>query len=124
MFTYDHDCCWCNPNPQWGEPGLEDDPSLSLDNRVGYGPEAVHIETPSEGTYGVFVHYFDDKGGGTTTATMRIYIDGELIQETGLVMEERDLWFVGDLFWVNGMGSFYLSEEDVENEFMGQCYDD
>ena len=124
MFTYDHDCCWCNPNPAWGASGTSDDPSLSLDNRVGYGPEAVHIETPSEGTYGVFVHYFDDKGGGLTTATVRIYIDGTMIEETGLVMDERDLWYVGDIFWVGGNGSFYLSEEDVEAGYMNQCHED
>ena len=29
-----------------------------------------------DGTYGVFVHYFDDKGGGLTTATLKVFMDG------------------------------------------------
>ena len=111
LFSLDHDCCWCNPNPHWGQPGTADDPSLSLDNRVGSGPEAIHIANPDTGTYGIKVHYFDDKGGGISTATLRVYLDGVLIAEEAQVMSQRDLWFVGEVFWVNGVGSFYAANE-------------
>lgn len=121
LFSLDHDCCWCNPNPHWGESGLGDDPSLSLDNRVGYGPEAVHIENPYQGTYGIFVHYFDDKGGGTSTATLRIYLDGVLINEEFEVMEQRDMWFVGDVTWLNGNGYVDISNESPTASVLSQC---
>ena len=121
MFSFDHDCCWCSPNPSWGETGSADDPSLSLDNRVGYGPEVIHIEHPSEGTYGVLVHYFDDKGGGLTTATVRTYLDGLLISEEAVPMGQRDLWYVGDINWVGGNGSFSAANETPDGITISRC---
>jgi hypothetical protein len=118
FYSYDGDCCWCNPNPSWGDGGSSDDPNLSLDNRIGYGPEAIHIETPwspddtSVGAaYNILVHYFNNNGGGNTTATVRIYLDGELIAEEYRVLSNRDLWDVGYVFWQNGNGQFVVENE-------------
>ena len=122
LFSYGTDCCWCNPNPGWGDPGNADDPNLSLDNRVGYGPETIHIEYPYDGTYGVFVHYFDDKGGGASTATLRIYIDGQLDSEVPMVLTERDLWQVGQFVFTGGVGTFVVSDEDINLNTQQMCY--
>ena len=122
FYSYESDCCWCNPNPGWGDPGNADDPDLSLDNRVGYGPETIHIENPYEGTYGLFVHYFDDKGGGAATATLRIYINGVLDSEVPMVLTERDLWQVGQFVYSNGVGSFVVSNEDINANVRQECF--
>jgi hypothetical protein len=111
IYHLDYDCCWCNANPPWGQSGNQDDPSLSLDNRVGYGPEVTHITTPVNGTYGIFVHYFDDKGGGLSTATLKVFLDGTEIASEAKPMEDKDYWYVGDIQWLNGTGSFYVSNE-------------
>ena len=122
LFSYESDCCWCNPNPGWGDPGNADDPDLSLDNRVGYGPETIHIENPYDGTYGLFVHYFDDKGGGAATATLRIYINGALDTEVPMVLTERDLWQVGQFVYTGGVGTFVISDEDINLNTDQMCY--
>ena len=122
LFSYESDCCWCNPNPAWGDFGNADDPDLSLDNRVGYGPETIHIKTPYEGTYGVFAHYFDDKGGGAATATVRVYIDGVLDTEVSMPLTERKLWQVGQFIYSDGVGTFVVSNEDIDINFRNGCY--
>ena len=118
LFSLDGDCCWCNPNPSWGEFGTSDDPSLSLDNRLGYGPEAVHIESPYDGDYNIFVHYFSNNGGGATTATVKVYLDGQVVKTEAQQMNASRLWFVGFVRWENG-GSTYYSIEDNAQIFPG-----
>ncbi|MBM74153.1 MAG: hypothetical protein CMK59_02025 [Proteobacteria bacterium] len=112
IYHLDYDCCWCNANPPWGESGNQDDPSLSLDNRVGFGPEVTHITSPVNGTYGIFVHYFDDKGGGLTTATLKVFLDGVEITSEARPLQDKDYWYVGDVQWLNGVGTFYQSNEN------------
>lgn len=110
-YSYAGDCCWCNPNPSWGETGNEDDPNLSLDNRLGYGPEAIHITSPYDGDYNIMVNYFSNGGGGDSTATVRVYLDGILIAEEARLLSRRDLWNVGYVNWSNGVGSFIVENE-------------
>ena len=112
IYSLDYDCCWCNANPPWGQNGNADDPSLSLDNRVGYGPEVTHISEPVNGTYGVFVHYFDDRGGNLTTATLKVFLDGVELASEAAPMEEKDFWYVGDVYWNNGNGQWIVSNEN------------
>lgn len=121
LFTYDHDCCWCNPNPSWGASGTSDDPSLSLDNRLGYGPEAIHIETPSNGDYNIFVHYFSNNGGGTTTATVKIYLDGVLTTTEARQMSGTELWEVGFVRWENGGSSYYSIDGEPYHTNLSRC---
>lgn len=96
------DCCWCNPNPSWGTTGSSDDPELALDNRVGYGPENIRVKTPTDGRYFVKVHYFEDGGGGTATATVRFWIDGELQEEVSENLTNNRVWDVGYVDWPEG----------------------
>jgi hypothetical protein len=123
FYSYDGDCCWCNPNPGWGEDGNADDPNLSLDNRVGYGPEEIHISTPYNGAYNLLVHFFNDNGGGDTTATLRVYLDGVMIAEESRFLEKRDLWDVGYIYWNNGAGQFVVENETPVPAQQFSCYD-
>lgn len=93
------DCCWCNPNPAWGESGSADDPELALDNRVGYGPENIKLYAPADGEYPIRVHYYNDNGGGTSTATVTVWIDGEEKDSVSMPLIHNDKWAVGYIRW-------------------------
>ena len=99
-FVLPDDCSYCNPAPDWGTTGAEANPRVVLDNRVGYGPEVIHVETGATGAtgdYTVRVHYFDDKGGGDAAATVRVWVAGVLAWEGTETLEGRDMWEVGVL---------------------------
>jgi hypothetical protein len=90
------DCSYCNPNPDWGvEDAAADDPELALDNVAGYGPEDIRLESPADGDYPIRVHYYDDWGGGTTTATVHLWIGGELFDSRSATLEDNNVWEVG-----------------------------
>jgi len=99
LFSKPGDVCYCNPNPSWGSAGSDDDPTLDLDEMYGYGPENTNIEIPADGEYPVLVHYFLDHGGGATTATVRVYLNGDLTWEGYELLENKDLWSVGTISW-------------------------
>ncbi|MFT5682617.1 MAG: hypothetical protein ACI8RZ_003539 [Myxococcota bacterium] len=106
------DCCWCNPNPSWGGSGDEDNPDLSLDNTVGFGPESITLPSPADGDFTVWAHYFSDSGGGTTTATIRIYIDGVKEWEGSEILTHNDAWSVAYVRWPEG----YVVEQNESTE--------
>ena len=107
------DCCWCNPNPSWGEAGTGDDPTLALDNRLGFGPENIELEAPQDGDYYVKVHYYeDDSGAGTTTATVKIWLDGEKVSERSMVLTENQVWDVGYIRWPEAV---FAVQDDVDS---------
>ena len=99
FFEDPGDCCYCNPNPSWGESGTADDPDLSLDNRVGYGPEVISMLAPYDGEYYVRAHYFEDKGGGATIATVKVYLNGTEAWSDSKTMEHNEVWDVGFVRW-------------------------
>jgi len=115
------DCCWCNPNPSWGETGSADDPELALDNRTGYGPENIKVYSPVEGEYPVRVHYYSDLGGGTTVATVTIWIDGEEQDVVSTALTHNDKWDVGYVRWPEGV--FVEAEETVEGASTRECWE-
>ena len=99
LFETPGDCCYCNKNPSWGATGGEDDPGLDLDDRSGYGPENINIETPAEGVYYLRTHYYEDLGGGTSTATVRFYVYGVLDLELSALMTDGYVWDVAYVDW-------------------------
>lgn len=104
LFDEDQDCCWCNEDPSWGESGTADDPSLALDNQSGYGPENINLANPGDGDYLVKVHYFDNNGGGTTVATVRVYLNGvEFDTYTHTFEHQNRVWDVGYVSWPDGV---------------------
>ena len=123
VFSDEDDVCYCNPAPNWGETlSSSDDPRLDLDDMYGYGPENINIEEPADDTYDVYVHYFLDNGGGYTTATVRFYLDGSLVEETSALMEGRDLWKVGTITWPDA--TVTLTGEDPARTTERTCKED
>ena len=66
------------------------------------------------------VHYFDDKGGGPTTATVRVWIDGAVVGEYPMLLTSGDLWQVGYIDWPEG--TFTEEIEDVDGASRKTCY--
>ena len=94
-FELPGDCTYCNPSPDWGSTGSDGNPTLALDNRVGYGPEIIRIGVVEDDSYDVWVHYFDDKGGGLTEATIQVWSGSDLLWEGTGELSGRDMWNVG-----------------------------
>ncbi len=66
----DNDCYFGNMEPGWGA-------TLDVDDTEGYGPEHIEITTAQiNGTYRLFVHYWDDDGVGTTQAFVDVSTTG------------------------------------------------
>ncbi len=91
------DCHYANPAPDWGPGGAAANPTLDRDDRDGYGPENISIDTsPQSGTYNIGVHYYCDNssgGSGSTDATIRVFCMGSLIATyTGIRLDETDEW--------------------------------
>ncbi|MFT4977130.1 MAG: hypothetical protein ACI8S6_003035 [Myxococcota bacterium] len=120
MFLAPGDCCYCNPNPNWGASGNSDDPDLSLDNRVGYGPEVTTLLEPDDGDYYVKVHYYGDNGGGTSIATVRVFINGVQEHEESTTMEHNDTWDVGYIRWPAAV--FVEQDNTLYNPDTRACY--
>lgn len=99
VFDTPEDTSYCNPFPEWGAAGTDDNPRLDLDDRAGKGPENINILAPADGTYDIAVHYFDDDYDGLVTATVRVYIFGVLVHEELKLLDELDLWEVGSVTW-------------------------
>ena len=99
LFIEPDDVCYCNPSPNWGESGIEDDPRLDLDDLGGHGPENINILSPQTGEYPVRVHYFDDNGDGFVTATVRFYLNGVLEDEVSRVLARDEVWNAGIVRW-------------------------
>ncbi len=117
FFVEPFDCYFENTNPDWGEPEYRpDDPSIDLDDTDGYGPENVNLALPQDDhRYLVLAHLYRDvdaDGSGTTTATVRIYLDGELRYETAQPMSgSGTAWEVAAIDWpagsVTGLGRLF-----------------
>jgi uncharacterized protein YfaP (DUF2135 family) len=119
MFQMPGDCTYCNPSPAW-EGG---DPILALDDRTGYGPENINIDAPADGDYDIWVHYFDDKGGGDSVATVRVWMNGEMTWEGSELMTGRDAWHVGFVRWIHPDGTFSELANEPERWTSGtSCY--
>lgn len=120
VYDVPGDACYCNQEPDWGVSGEKtDDASLDLDDQWGMGPENINIEVPVEDEYTVYVHYYRDNGGRDTTATVRIYLYGELLDELYGLVNEYDLWKVGVISWPDG--TFTPAGEDMTELDSGLC---
>lgn len=103
----DNDCYFQNAEPDWGVQGdWADDPFLDVDDVDGYGPENVNIERGIDGkTYRVVLHYWrdshDTSGSSPSNATVKLYIQGNLIQTWGpkYLGSTGDTWNVFEIDW-------------------------
>lgn len=90
-FDITHDTFWDSPSS--GAPGAPQRPSLDRDDTDGAGPENANLASLSGATYAVGVHYWDDHDFGSSFATVRIYLRGQLVEEwSNVELEHRDFW--------------------------------
>lgn len=105
FFEEPYDCFFLNTNPDWGIVGeTADDPSIDIDDVDGHGPENANLNQPLDGKrYHVFAHYYDDYGVGATTATVRIFLNGELKYEGIKTLDGTGAaWDVATIDWPEG----------------------
>ena len=57
------------------------------------------------------VHYFEDNSGGTTEATVEIYMSGELTETYARTLSENEVWEVAMVTLPEGS----VTEESVDN---------
>ncbi len=118
------DCFVNNPVTTWGDPAdPTDDAILALDDRDGWGPENININTPQTGfTYAIGVRYWFDKptdaktgkiatdpstgkpfgSMGPSIPRVRIYLDANATPAYDLAgpsMVSGDMWCVGEVTW-------------------------
>ena len=99
----DANCFWFSPTPDWWEPGPQDDPEMVVSDYDGAGPELIGYANPAPETYLVGVHVHNDHGFGESLATVRIYVQGQLVFEVPDVpLVDSDLWTVVRIEWPSG----------------------
>lgn len=115
FFTVPGDVSWCNDNPDWGTSGdTTDDPVLGPDVDDGFGPEYVTISEPADSTFLVRAHHFDDGEDGRTTATVQVFLSGELAWSGSKPLERNQVWDVGQINWADGnFGAFSTTPWDA-----------
>ena len=112
----ENDCCWNNPQPDWGEQWVEgDDPFYLTDYQRGSGegisPETVTLEEPADGIYRVLV-YHPRFNIPNTRVWVKIYYAGQLMESlTQVLPRTRDAWNVGCLDYTSRTVNLLLNSE-------------
>lgn len=95
----------CDSPTQWfpDYPAFEGpNPRLDIDDTFGLGPENINIDSPADGLYKVYVHYYaigSAEDSVPSYATLRIYGNGLLRAEYQRVLEKNQLWSIAELDW-------------------------
>ena len=117
----DVNCFWFNLNPDWGEPGPENDPEMLLDDTDGAGPEVISFDNPEDMAYLVGVHYWNDHGFGDSWATVRVFVHGELAAQAEQVqLTDLDMWTAFRIDWPTGEVTLVTDNAggyDIQSEF-------
>ena len=106
-FEPPYDVYFDNPNNgDDGGAGIwnPENPSLDIDDTDGRGPENIQMDNPTDCQwYGVGVHYYQQKFG-TAYATIRIYINEDLVfEKLSTPLEQGDqFWDVARIHWPTG----------------------
>lgn len=96
------DCHYAAQDPTWAQASDSGgDPSMDLEDIDGAGPEIIRYDDPIDGlTYRIGVHYYEAREFGPSTASVRIYIDGEVAWEGARLLEASDdFWEVAAVAW-------------------------
>jgi hypothetical protein len=100
FFDTPTDCCFCNPNPDWGVVGQANDNAfLDRDDIVGPGPENINLSVAETGQYQVVLHYYSDHGNGPTSATVEVRLRGNLIATETTMINGSERWIAGRINW-------------------------
>ena len=98
LFLFESDCCWCNSEPNWSSTA-DANPVLLSDSEDGSVAERIEILSAEDGEYYFRVHYFSDNGAGESEATIRMYIEGQLVGQYTESMTHNQMWEVGFIRW-------------------------
>ena len=98
LFLFDSDCCWCNAEPNWSSTA-DANPVLLSDSEDGAVAERIEVLTAEDGEYFFRVHYFSDNGAGESEATIRMYVEGQLVGQYTESMTHNQMWKVGFIRW-------------------------
>lgn len=100
FFDAPTDCCFCNPNPDWGVVGQANDNAfLDRDDIVGPGPENINLSVAETGEYQVVLHYFSDHANGPTSATVEVRLRGTLVATETTMLDNSERWIAGRINW-------------------------
>lgn len=96
---------------EWGVAGLADNPRLDVDNITIDVPENTVIQTPSDGTYRVLVHYYyPHAGGGDIPIDLQVNVwigtsGTPAFSGTKTLTVTDQVWEVADIVWLGGGGT-------------------
>ena len=107
FYVPPYDCFYQNKTPEWGGPGLADNPALLADTVDGFGPETIAVPEPANGTYRIYAHYYSDDGLGPTTATIALHMLGIAAGEWTFELVATDkVWDVATIDWPSQQVSY------------------
>lgn len=104
------DCYYANKTPDWGPAGPPGNPTLDIDDTSGAGPENINVEEPEDTSvlgnpYRLGIHYYRAESFisgtyGPSTATVRVYLGGDLDYEGEQELRATDnFWDVVGIEW-------------------------
>jgi hypothetical protein len=96
----DGDCMYSNRTTSWGATLVNDD--------AGFGPEEIAAAQLDDGDYKIGVDtYF---ATAPTTATIRVFVRGELTTTVTHVLTDGQSWLVGTLHWTSPAGDVDIAD--------------
>ena len=96
FFERPSDCCYCNPNPEWGVVGQpQDNPFLDRDDLVGPGPEKFNLSEAETGEYQVVAHFFSDTQNSPVDVTLEVSVRGTVVATRTDTMSANERWVAG-----------------------------
>lgn len=98
------DCFYMNTQPDWGLRGPDQNPTLSIDDTNGLGPEAIIYPNPEpaqERPYQVGIDYYSDGllRFGASLMTAEIYVNDELRIRDTQSIEPKEFWIPFEIYW-------------------------
>ena len=92
-----------------------------MDSLSGSQHENINIDSPRDGSYRVYVHYYASSSSlnGNVDGLVTVWIRGvEVFGTTMAQLKENDVWRVGDVMWYGDEAVFvpYSASDKVGSE--------
>jgi hypothetical protein len=107
LFSRPGDSCFCHPEDAGPDLDRPEDDVLALggDDHIGQHVEVAASDDPQSGTMTVWVHGWDVPDVHRyyfPKSTVRVYVDGVLVEESVRRVSEDHAWEVGTVSWPEG----------------------
>jgi DNA repair protein RadC len=120
-FNSLNDCFYQRPTQNWGQSGSSiDDPTLDQES-TRFGPEEISIQSPADGGYDVYVHYYRGDDMPTDAAVTVRVMGVERAAPARSMVRCGDLWAVGRLDVSGGNATFTPAGSVTEARDWGRC---